>query len=47
MNTVGLGVDSYPTLLLHTETGIHRLGGRASKATNLTEALDRHLTAIT
>ncbi len=41
-----LGVDSYPTLLLHTDTGVHRLGGPVSNAATLTEALDRHLTAI-
>ena len=38
-----LGVDSYPTLLLHTETGDHRLGGPVADAKTLTEALDRHL----
>ncbi|GAA5161338.1 DsbA family protein [Ornithinimicrobium tianjinense] len=38
-----LGVDSYPTLLLHTDTGVHRLGGPVSRAATLTEALDRHL----
>ena len=37
-----LGVDSYPTLLLHTDTGAHRLGGPASSAAALTEKLDRH-----
>lgn len=41
-----LGVDSYPTLLLHTETGVHRLGGPVSKAATLTEALDRHLATV-
>ncbi|MEV4357391.1 DsbA family protein [Nonomuraea sp. NPDC049625] len=38
-----LGVDAYPTLLLHTPTGIHRLGGPISSALELTEALDRHM----
>ncbi|MGW0202066.1 DsbA family protein [Nonomuraea sp. NPDC003201] len=38
-----LGVDAYPTLLLHTPTGIHRLGGPISSALQLTEALDRHM----
>ncbi|MES4908652.1 MULTISPECIES: DsbA family protein [unclassified Streptomyces] len=38
-----LGVDAYPTLLLHTPTGTHRLGGALSSALQLTEALDRHL----
>ncbi|MBL1098413.1 DsbA family protein [Streptomyces coffeae] len=38
-----LGTDSYPTLLLHTETGIDRLGGPVSSAESLTRALDRHL----
>lgn len=38
-----LGVDAYPTLLLHTPTGTHRLGGPLSSALQLTEALDRHL----
>ncbi len=41
-----LGVDSYPTLLLHSDTGVHRLGGPVSSAASLTEALDRHLAAI-
>ena len=41
-----LGVDSYPTLLLHADTGVHRLGGPVSKAATLTEALDRHVAAI-
>ncbi|MGW7687970.1 DsbA family protein [Streptomyces asiaticus] len=40
-----LGVDAYPTLLLHTPTGSHRLGGALSSAPQLTEALDRHLAA--
>jgi putative protein-disulfide isomerase len=38
-----LGVTSYPTLLLHTDTGVVRLGGPAAKATQLTAALDRYL----
>ncbi|MCO6003869.1 DsbA family protein [Actinoallomurus purpureus] len=37
-----LGVDAYPTLLLHTPTGTHRLGGPVSSALQLTEALDRY-----
>lgn len=41
-----LGVDSYPTLLLHTDTGVHRLGGPVSSAATLTEALDQHLASI-
>ncbi|MGW2740997.1 DsbA family protein [Streptomyces sp. NPDC001450] len=40
-----LGVDSYPTLLLHTGTGVHRLGGPVSSADALTRALARHLPA--
>lgn len=42
-----LGVDGYPTLLLHTPTGTHRLGGPVSSAANLTDALDRHLSPTT
>lgn len=38
-----LGVTSYPTLLLHTDTGVVRLGGPAATATQLTAALDRYL----
>jgi putative protein-disulfide isomerase len=38
-----LGVTSYPTLLLHTDTGVVRLGGPASTARQLTDALDRYL----
>jgi putative protein-disulfide isomerase len=38
-----LGVTSYPTLLLHTDTGVIRLGGPTSTATQLTDAIDRHL----
>jgi putative protein-disulfide isomerase len=34
-----LGVTSYPTLLLHTDTGVVRLGGPASTAAQLTEYL--------
>lgn len=37
------GVTSYPTLLLHTESGIHRLGGPVSKVASLTQALDLQL----
>ncbi|MEU3620300.1 DsbA family protein [Streptomyces sp. NPDC006872] len=38
-----LGVDSYPTLLLHTTHGTDRLGGPVSSADALTHALDQHL----
>ncbi len=38
-----LGVDHYPTLLLHTEAGLQQLGGPVSSAAALTAALDRHL----
>lgn len=38
-----LGVTSYPTLLLHTDTGVVRLGGPTSTATQLTSAVDRYL----
>ncbi|WP_129664985.1 DsbA family protein [Phytoactinopolyspora endophytica] len=38
-----LGVTSYPTLLLHTDTGVIRLGGPASTEAQLTNAIDRHL----
>ncbi|HEX6355657.1 DsbA family protein [Actinophytocola sp.] len=38
-----LGVTSYPTLLLHTDTGVVRLGGPAANAIQLTNALDRYL----
>jgi putative protein-disulfide isomerase len=41
-----LGVTSYPTLLLHTGTGVLRLGGPAATAAQLTAALDRHLTSF-
>lgn len=41
-----LGVDSYPTLLLHTATGTHQLGGPTSNAATLTEGIDRHLDPI-
>ncbi|WP_018296422.1 DsbA family protein [Corynebacterium lubricantis] len=40
-----MGVDSYPTLLLHTESGTHRLGGPTTKPEALTAALDQHLSA--
>ena len=39
-----LGVDGYPTLLLHTAHGTDRLGGPVSSAAALTRALDQHLT---
>ena len=38
-----LGVDSYPTLLVHTAHGTRRLGGPTSSAAALTRALDHHL----
>jgi putative protein-disulfide isomerase len=38
-----LGVESYPTLLLHTQQGTRRLGGAVSSAQTLTRALDEHL----
>jgi putative protein-disulfide isomerase len=41
-----LGVTSYPTLLLHTATGVVRLGGPAATAAHLTDALDRHLASV-
>ncbi|MEV6877485.1 DsbA family protein [Amycolatopsis sp. NPDC051128] len=41
-----LGVTAYPTLLLHTATGVVRLGGPTSSAAHLTDALDRHLTSV-
>ncbi|WP_328614065.1 DsbA family protein [Amycolatopsis sp. NBC_00355] len=41
-----LGVTAYPTLLLHTETGVIRLGSPAATAAHLSDALDRHLTAV-
>ncbi len=40
-----LGVEGYPTLLLHTEQGTARLGGPVSSAETLTRALDEHLAA--
>jgi putative protein-disulfide isomerase len=42
-----LGVDAYPTLLLHTAHGADRLGGPASSADALTHALDQHVAATT
>ncbi|MEV5493686.1 DsbA family protein [Streptomyces bobili] len=41
-----LGVEGYPTLLLHTPQGTDRLGGPVSTADALTRALDQHLAAI-
>lgn len=41
-----LGVTSYPALLLHTATGVVRLGGPTSSAAHLTGALDRHLAPV-
>ena len=37
-----LGVASFPTLLVHTPTGVARLGGPTSTATQLSAALDHH-----
>ncbi|MFV2116955.1 DsbA family protein [Streptomyces sp. Act-28] len=42
-----LGVSQYPTVLLHSDTGVHRLGGPASSTEALTAALDAQLTAAT
>lgn len=36
------GVTSYPTLLVHTPTGVARLGGPTSSARQLGAALDQH-----
>ncbi len=38
-----MGVQQYPTLLIHTENGIQRLGGPVSSAEALTQALDAQL----
>ncbi|MGW1784957.1 DsbA family protein [Streptomyces sp. NPDC002143] len=38
-----LGVEGYPTLLLHTANGVHRLGGPISSAVALSYALDQYL----
>ncbi|MCP2238136.1 putative protein-disulfide isomerase [Prauserella halophila] len=38
-----LGVDHYPTLLLHTGNGVQQLGGAVSSAATLNAALDQHL----
>ncbi|MEV4503704.1 DsbA family protein [Streptomyces klenkii] len=37
-----LGVDAFPTLLLHTPGGLRRLGGPTTSARALTRALDQH-----
>ncbi|MFC5147557.1 DsbA family protein [Streptomyces aureoversilis] len=37
-----LGVDTFPTLLLHTPGGLRRLGGPTTSARGLTRALDQH-----
>ncbi|MEV7388879.1 DsbA family protein [Streptomyces sp. NPDC091215] len=42
-----LGVDSYPTLVLHTAHGTDRLGGPVSSADALTRALEQYLAAAT
>lgn len=42
-----LGVDAYPTLLLHTAHGADRLGGPVTSADVLTRALDQHMAAMT
>ncbi|RZU63087.1 DsbA family protein [Zhihengliuella halotolerans] len=41
-----LDVHQYPTLLVHTATGTHRLGGPATSAEALTRALDAHMAPI-
>ncbi|MEV4053503.1 DsbA family protein [Amycolatopsis sp. NPDC049688] len=41
-----LGVTAYPALLLHTGTGVVRLGGPTSTAAQLTGALGRHLASV-
>ncbi|MDJ1370728.1 DsbA family protein [Gulosibacter molinativorax] len=41
-----LGIDSYPTLLLHSDQGVHRFGGPTTSAAVLTQALDQYLAAI-
>ncbi|MFF3582397.1 hypothetical protein [Streptomyces mirabilis] len=38
-----LGVDAYPTLLLHTAHGTDHLGGPVASADALTRALDQHM----
>lgn len=40
-----MGVDSYPTLVVHAPDGLYRLGGPVSGAAGLTEALDRYIAA--
>lgn len=47
LNVRRLGVDGYPTLLLHTSHGTDRLGGPVSSADALTRALNQHLAAAT
>ncbi|MFF3582384.1 DsbA family protein [Streptomyces mirabilis] len=42
-----LGVDAYPTLLLHTAHGTDHLGGPVASADALTRALDQHMAATT
>ncbi|MFJ6893875.1 DsbA family protein [Streptomyces hokutonensis] len=42
-----LGVDAYPTLLLHTAHGADRLGGPVTSAAALAHALDQHMAAMT
>ncbi|MGW1501933.1 hypothetical protein ACWCQW_25730 [Streptomyces mirabilis] len=42
-----LGVDAYPTLLLHTAHGTDRLGGPVASADTLTHALDQRVAATT
>lgn len=37
-----LGASSFPTLLVHTPTGVARLGGPTSTASQLSAALDHH-----
>ncbi|MER5700165.1 DsbA family protein [Streptomyces mirabilis] len=40
-----LGVEGYPTLLVHTAHGVDRLGGPVSSAETLTRLLDQYLAA--
>ncbi len=37
-----LGVEGFPTLLLHTAAGVRRIGGPMSSAEDLTRALDQY-----
>jgi putative protein-disulfide isomerase len=42
-----LGVDAYPTLLLHTVHDTDHMGGPVASADALTHALDEHAAATT